>query len=139
MTKFLKCVNWKVPLEAKQATELMVRWQAIDVVDALELLSPAFSNPLVRKYAVSRLEWADDEVRCCFSSWPSLAPQSQGSCIHTHARTCAHTHAHTTHTHTHTHTRTHPVHTHTHTHVHVHIHAHKNTHTHIHTNARAHT
>ena len=68
LTKFLKCVNWKVPLEAKQATELMVRWQAIDVVDALELLSPAFSNPLVRKYAVSRLEWADDEVRCCFSS-----------------------------------------------------------------------
>ncbi|KAL8613416.1 hypothetical protein ACOMHN_057136 [Nucella lapillus] len=61
LTKFLKCVNWNVPLEAKQATELMVRWQAIDVVDALELLSPAFSNPLVRKYAVSRLEWADDE------------------------------------------------------------------------------
>ncbi|XP_076443450.1 phosphatidylinositol 3-kinase catalytic subunit type 3-like isoform X2 [Babylonia areolata] len=61
LTKFLKCVNWKVPLEAKQATELMVRWQAIDVVDALELLSPTFSNPLVRKYAVSRLEAADDE------------------------------------------------------------------------------
>ncbi|KAK7116058.1 phosphatidylinositol 3-kinase catalytic subunit type 3-like [Littorina saxatilis] len=61
LTKFLKCVNWNVPQEVKQATELMIRWQAIDVVDALELLTPAFSNPLVRKYAVSRLERADDE------------------------------------------------------------------------------
>lgn len=48
--------------EAKQALELMVGWQAVDVVDALELLSPAFQHPLVRKYAVSRLRQADDEV-----------------------------------------------------------------------------
>ena len=62
LTKFLKCVNWDDPLEAKQATELMVRWQTIDVVDALELFTPTFSNPLVRKYAVTRLEMAEDDV-----------------------------------------------------------------------------
>ncbi|XP_025076652.1 phosphatidylinositol 3-kinase catalytic subunit type 3-like isoform X1 [Pomacea canaliculata] len=61
LTKFLKCVNWSVGQEAKQALELMVGWQAVDVVDALELLSPAFQHPLVRKYAVSRLRQADDE------------------------------------------------------------------------------
>ncbi|KAK7481349.1 hypothetical protein BaRGS_00027429, partial [Batillaria attramentaria] len=61
LTKFLKCVNWSVAQEAKQALELMMGWQAIDVVDALELLSPAFQHPLVRKYAVTRLQQADDE------------------------------------------------------------------------------
>lgn len=34
----------------------------MDVEDALELLSPAFSHPTVRKYAVSRLRQADDQV-----------------------------------------------------------------------------
>ena len=69
LTKFLKCVNWNAPLEAKQAVELMVQWQPIDVVDALELFTPAFTNPLVRKYAVSRLESAQDEVRFSEFVW----------------------------------------------------------------------
>ncbi|CAL5361656.1 unnamed protein product [Camellia sinensis] len=30
--------------EAKQAVELMGRWETIDVCDALELLSPVFEN-----------------------------------------------------------------------------------------------
>lgn len=30
--------------EAKQAVELMGRWQTIDVCDALELLSPVFES-----------------------------------------------------------------------------------------------
>jgi Phosphoinositide 3-kinase family, accessory domain (PIK domain) len=34
----------------------------MDVEDALELLSPNFSHPAVRKYAVSRLSQAPDEV-----------------------------------------------------------------------------
>jgi len=34
----------------------------MDVDDALELLSSAFVNPAVRKYAVTRLQQADDEV-----------------------------------------------------------------------------
>jgi phosphatidylinositol 3-kinase len=65
LTKFLKCVNWNMPQEAKQAIELTGRWSPMDVDDALELLSPAFTHPTVRKYAVSRLRQADDEVDIC--------------------------------------------------------------------------
>ena len=62
LTKFLKSVNWSVNQEAKQALELLPKWSPMDVEDALELLSPAFSQPMLRKYAVARLEQADDEV-----------------------------------------------------------------------------
>ena len=62
LTKFLKCVNWNQPQETKQALELLSNWNPMDVEDALELLSPTFSHPSVRKYAVSRLRQADDEV-----------------------------------------------------------------------------
>ena len=34
----------------------------MDVEDALELLSPTFTHPSVRKYAVCRLRQAEDEV-----------------------------------------------------------------------------
>jgi len=65
LTKFLKSVNWKVAQEAKQALDLLMRWSPMDVDDALELLSPAFVHPAVRKYAVTRLQQADDEVPNC--------------------------------------------------------------------------
>ena len=65
LTKFLKSVNWKVAQEAKQALDLLNKWSPMDVDDALELLSPAFVNPAVRKYAVTRLQQADDEVGHC--------------------------------------------------------------------------
>ncbi|XP_077989101.1 phosphatidylinositol 3-kinase catalytic subunit type 3-like [Glandiceps talaboti] len=61
LTKFLKCVNWNLPQEAKQALDLLGKWQVIDVADALELLSPQFTNPTVRRYAVARLQQAKDE------------------------------------------------------------------------------
>ncbi|XP_041074613.1 phosphatidylinositol 3-kinase catalytic subunit type 3 isoform X1 [Polyodon spathula] len=61
LTKFLKCVNWALPQEAKQALELLGKWKPMDVEDSLELLSSQFSNPTVRRYAVARLEQADDE------------------------------------------------------------------------------
>ncbi|GAB1609342.1 phosphatidylinositol 3-kinase catalytic subunit type 3-like [Argonauta hians] len=61
LTKFLKCVNWSLPQEVKQALELLLKWTPMDVEDALELFSPAFTHPAVRKYAVSRLAQADDE------------------------------------------------------------------------------
>ncbi|RWS23618.1 phosphatidylinositol 3-kinase catalytic subunit type 3-like isoform X1, partial [Leptotrombidium deliense] len=61
LTKFLKCVNWNAPTEANQAIELLSNWQPMDVEDALELLSPQFQHPAVRKYAVSRLKQAPDE------------------------------------------------------------------------------
>uniref|UniRef100_A0A8C4R0Q2 Phosphatidylinositol 3-kinase, catalytic subunit type 3 n=1 Tax=Eptatretus burgeri TaxID=7764 RepID=A0A8C4R0Q2_EPTBU len=61
LTKFLKCVNWSRAQEAKQAVELLARWKPMDVEDALELLSPRYSNTSVRRYAVTRLQQADDE------------------------------------------------------------------------------
>ncbi|XP_066471116.1 phosphatidylinositol 3-kinase catalytic subunit type 3 isoform X1 [Tiliqua scincoides] len=61
LTKFLKCVNWHLPQEAKQALELLGKWKPMDVEDSLELLSSHFSNPTVRRYAVARLQQADDE------------------------------------------------------------------------------
>lgn len=62
LTKFLKCVNWSQTQEVKQALELLQVWSPMDVEDALELLTPTFSHPAVRKYAVNRLRQADDEV-----------------------------------------------------------------------------
>lgn len=61
LTKFLKCVNWSLAQEAKQALELLGRWKPMDVEDSLELLSPQFTNPTVRRYSVNRLQQADDE------------------------------------------------------------------------------
>ncbi|RXK34820.1 phosphatidylinositol 3-kinase [Tremella mesenterica] len=63
LTKFLKCVTWSDPVEAKQAVEkLLPLWgQEIGMDDALELLGPGFSDSRVRAFAVRRLERADDE------------------------------------------------------------------------------
>jgi phosphatidylinositol 3-kinase len=61
LTKFVKCVNWKNPREARQAAPLLEKWAEIDVDDALELLGPHFDHPVVRSYAVERLKKADDE------------------------------------------------------------------------------
>ncbi|OEL23829.1 Phosphatidylinositol 3-kinase, root isoform [Dichanthelium oligosanthes] len=54
------------PEEAKQAVELIGKWEMIDVADALELLSPDFESDEVRGYAVSVLERADDEELQCY-------------------------------------------------------------------------
>lgn len=66
LTKFLRCVEWSDVQEAKQAIDLMGRWETIDVTDALELLSPVFESEEVRAYAVSVLERADDEELQCY-------------------------------------------------------------------------
>ncbi|GMN41597.1 hypothetical protein TIFTF001_010820 [Ficus carica] len=66
LTKFLRCVEWSDVQEAKQALELIGRWEMIDVCDALELLSPVFESEEVRAYAVSVLERADDEELQCY-------------------------------------------------------------------------
>ncbi|MED6169057.1 hypothetical protein PIB30_017810 [Stylosanthes scabra] len=66
LTKFLRCVEWSDVQEAKQALELMGKWEMIDVSDALELLSPVFESEEVRAYAVSVLERADDEELECY-------------------------------------------------------------------------
>lgn len=61
LTKFLKCVKWDSQSEAKQAIDLLSKWELMDIDDALELLSSQFTHPAVRKYAVSRLKDAPNE------------------------------------------------------------------------------
>jgi len=65
LTKFLKCVTWSDPIEARQAAEkLLPLWGTeVGMDDALELLGPGFTDKRVRGFAVKRLERADDEVR----------------------------------------------------------------------------
>lgn len=61
LTKFLRCVNWSLSGEARQALDMLQQWAPMDVEDSLQLLSPAFTHPAVRRYAISRLQQAPDE------------------------------------------------------------------------------
>ncbi|XP_059151424.1 phosphatidylinositol 3-kinase catalytic subunit type 3-like [Physella acuta] len=61
LAKFLKSVNWKLPQESTAALEMLLLWSPMNVEDALELLSPAFTHVKVRKYAIMRLRQANDE------------------------------------------------------------------------------
>ncbi|XP_034949252.1 phosphatidylinositol 3-kinase catalytic subunit type 3 [Chelonus insularis] len=61
LTKFVKCVNWKVAGEERQALEMLAIWAPPDPEDALELLGPAFTHPAVRRYAIRRLSQAHDD------------------------------------------------------------------------------
>jgi phosphatidylinositol 3-kinase len=65
-TQFLRCIEWDEPAEAKQALELLEKWDPIDVDDALELLGKHFTAREVRSYAVSRLDSADAEELCLY-------------------------------------------------------------------------
>lgn len=64
LTKFLRCIAWHEPAEAKQALELLEQWDKIDVDDALELLGKTFTARAVRSYAVERLDSADADELC---------------------------------------------------------------------------
>lgn len=61
LTKFLQSVDWASKQEAEEALDLLYKWQPLDPADALELLTPTFPEPRVRKYAISRLQCADNE------------------------------------------------------------------------------
>ncbi|KAH0534285.1 phosphatidylinositol 3-kinase catalytic subunit type 3 [Cotesia glomerata] len=61
LTKFVKCVNWKVAGEERQALEMLASWSPPDPEDALELLGPAFTHRAVRRYAIARLNQANDD------------------------------------------------------------------------------
>ncbi|KAJ2905997.1 uncharacterized protein MKZ38_003480 [Zalerion maritima] len=61
LTKFIKSVNWDDAGECKEGVRFLGRWAFIDVDDALELLGPTFTNPVVRSFAVERLRKADDK------------------------------------------------------------------------------
>ena len=61
LPKFLQSVSWQSKQEAEEALELLYKWQPLDPADALELLQPTFTEPKVRRYAISRLQCADNE------------------------------------------------------------------------------
>jgi len=44
----LAAVDWGDAAEARQAAALTAAWAPVDIATALELLSPAFSNPEVQ-------------------------------------------------------------------------------------------
>ena len=61
LPKFLQSVSWNSKHEMEEALDLLYKWQPLDPADALELLSPAFREPKVRAYAISRLQCAENE------------------------------------------------------------------------------
>ncbi|KAF2270189.1 phosphatidylinositol 3-kinase-like protein [Lojkania enalia] len=61
LTKFVKAVNWREPIDVRQAAPMLEKWAEIDIDAALELLGPSFDHPIVRAYAVERLKKADDD------------------------------------------------------------------------------
>ncbi|KAH9971754.1 putative atypical/PIKK/PI3K protein kinase [Lactifluus volemus] len=62
LTKFVKSVTWRDPMEVKQAVEeLLPMWTEIDTDDALELLGPGTVDSRVRAFAVKQLARADDD------------------------------------------------------------------------------
>ena len=61
LAKFVQSIDWQSRQEADEAVELMYRWQPLDTTDALELLARDFKDTRVRKYAISRLQCADNE------------------------------------------------------------------------------
>ena len=73
MPKFIKSVSWTGGKESKtevqEALDLLEQWQPLNAAEALELLNADFAeektHPAIRKYAVSRLQRVDSEVRTC--------------------------------------------------------------------------
>ena len=61
LPKFLRSVSWETKQEAEEAFNLLYKWQPLDPSDALELLTPYFTEAKVRRYAISRLQCADNE------------------------------------------------------------------------------
>ena len=63
LTKFLQCFDLNLEFEGNMLMELMLKWQPMDVEDALELLGSKYKNyPKIRSYAISRLRLASNEV-----------------------------------------------------------------------------
>lgn len=90
LTKFLECVNWNRPGEVRQALAMMRQWAPMDVEDALELLTPKFTHPAVRKYAISRLRQAPDEDLLLYllQLVQALKYESYSEIHEEYARTC---------------------------------------------------
>jgi len=64
LIKVLLSVNWQDEFEVTQATELLNKWSAVDVADALKLLSneTELSHPAIRATALSALSRCSDDI-----------------------------------------------------------------------------
>lgn len=61
LPKFLQSVSWQSKQEADEALDLLYKWQPLNAAEALELLTPTYTETKVRKYAISRLKCADND------------------------------------------------------------------------------
>jgi phosphatidylinositol 3-kinase len=62
LTKFLQCFDLNLEFEGNIFMDLLLKWQPMDVEDALELLGSKYRNhPKIRSYAISRLKLASNE------------------------------------------------------------------------------
>ena len=61
LPKFLQSVSWQSKPEAEEALDLLYKWQPLDAAEALELLTPTYTELSVRKYAISRLKCAEND------------------------------------------------------------------------------
>jgi phosphatidylinositol 3-kinase len=82
LTKFVKSVTWRDPMEVKQAVEeLLPMWTEIDTDDALELLGPSTVDSRVRAFAVKQLARADDDVSLISHNRINLGPIFAGTYV----------------------------------------------------------
>jgi len=56
------CVHFISKIVFPQALSVMEKWQPMSSQGALELLTPRFTHPMVKKYAICQLQQADNEV-----------------------------------------------------------------------------
>ena len=56
------CVHVISKIVFPQALSVMEKWQPMSSQGALELLTPRFTHPMVKKYAICQLQQADNEV-----------------------------------------------------------------------------
>ena len=61
LPKFCRVVDWDQPKEVAEAKELIDAWVPLRPDAGLELLSDAFTHPVVREYACRCLDRCDDE------------------------------------------------------------------------------
>lgn len=83
LTKFLKCVDWSDASEARQAAELMQQWAPIEIADALELLSPDFSNQEVGCQSAAAPH-AADSLTCVLPHLEESVPCGAAASIQLH-------------------------------------------------------
>ncbi|EFC40323.1 predicted protein [Naegleria gruberi] len=64
LSKFLLSVPWKFPEARLIAKEYLAKWNAIEPIDALELLDHNFGASFIREYSIGRLNQLSDQQLC---------------------------------------------------------------------------